>query len=92
MSLTYENLVRGVLLLLLIIGSLTDKSVHPHLTLIAFIVFELLVRKFEKPIPAKDHTKELEELQAKFDKIDGEFKQIKGDIGIAKIGAVIRKG
>lgn len=91
MTLTYENIVRGALLLLLIIGSLTDKTVSPTITLLSFVAFEYMVRKLEKPMPSKDHSKELEELQAKFNKIDEEFKTMKGDIGLATLGASFRR-
>lgn len=40
----------------------------------------------------KENTKEFTELQEKFAKMEAEFKEIKGDISIAKIGATIRRG
>lgn len=91
MRLTYENLVRAVLLLLLIVGSLTDKTVSPALTIIIFIVFETIVRKFEKPAPIKDHSNEVKELSEKLAKLEQTFTDIKGDIGVAAISASIRR-
>ncbi len=92
MPVTYENPVRGVFFLLLIISSITDKTVSPTITMLAFIAFEYMVRKLEKPIIHKDHSKEIEDLQKQNEKLIEEFKQIKGDISIAKIGSVIRRG
>lgn len=91
MPVTYENLVRGVLLLLLIVGSITSSTVHPALTIISFIAFEYIIRKLEKPLPVKDHSIEVKALQDKINRMDEEFKSIKGDIGVAKIGSMIKR-
>lgn len=91
MSLTYENLVRGVLLLLLIIGSFTDKTVSPALTILSFIAFEYMVRKLEKPMVAPDYTKEVKELQDKLEELDVKFKEIKSDLSIGNISAALQR-
>ena len=91
MRLTYENVVRSLLLLLLIIGSITDKTVSPALTILSFIAFEYMVRKLEKPTPGTDHTKEVEELQDKLVDLDVKFKEIKSDLSIGNISAVLQR-
>ena len=91
MRLTYENVVRSLLLLLLIIGSLTDKTVSPSLTILSFIAFEYMVRKLEKPISNKDHSTELKEIQDKFNELDVKFKEIKADLSIGNISAAMQR-
>jgi len=92
MPLNYENLVRGVLLLLLALAQITDHVPSPSITLISFLVFEYIIRKLEKPAVVKDYSSEVKVLQDKLDKLDEDVKLIKGDIGVAKIGSMLRKG
>lgn len=91
MPLTYENLVRGMLLLLLIIGSVTEKTVSPGLTIIIFITFEYMVRKLEKPAAVKDNSAEVKELQDKLADLDVKFKEIKSDLSIGNISAALQR-
>ncbi len=91
MRLTYENVVRSLLLLLLIIGSITDKTVSPALTILSFIAFEYMVRKLEKPVIVKDNSAEVKELQDKLDDLDVKFKEIKSDLSIGNISAALQR-
>ena len=92
MPLNYENLVRGVLLLLLVTAQISTNAPSPSITLITFLAFEYIVRKLEKPAVVKDYSSEVKVLQDKLDKLDEDVKLIKGDIGVAKIGSMLRKG
>ncbi len=91
MPLTYENLVRGVLLLLLVAGSLTANTVPPSITLLSFIAFEFMVRKLEKPKQVKDFSVEVAAITAKQEELDKQFKEIRDNISIGAMASAIKR-
>lgn len=90
MKLTYENLVRSVFLLLLIVGSIVP-TVSPALTIISFIVFEYLIRKFERPAAAFDHTEQIKQLENRLKEVEHISEALKNDVNLGKIGQAFQR-
>lgn len=91
----YNKLQRGICLGLFTVSSVASYFNPNMLQLVAFSLLGVIandvicyLRDKDKP---KDN-KELLELKERFSKVEEEFKSIKGDISIAKIGATIRRG
>ena len=98
MPITYGKIVRALYLVLFTASSIisffnfhTNAVTVAGLSLVGFIAFDVICQ-LKKPTPAPDHSAAVKELQDKLNRMDEEFKSIKGDIGVAKIGAVIRRG
>lgn len=85
MKLTYENLVRGVLFVLLIAGSFVQKLPNPIHIIFAFCFFEMLIRVTEKPTPSKDFSSEVKELQEKNTTLERQFNEIKNELSLGNV-------
>lgn len=96
MKLTYGNLVRASFLPLFLISSIlclfrpSDQSgLIAILSLIGFICSDIIC-SLKRP-KVQDYSNEIKQLSAKNEFLEQQFKEIKGDISIVKIGATINR-
>lgn len=97
MRLTNQNYMKAVYAFLFVSSSISSYF-HPHLIPIAglsvlgFIAYDAINFFREKHKPMKDLQPEVTELQVQILSLQEQFKDIKNDQSIAKIGNVIRRG
>ena len=92
--LSYGKVVRASFLLLFLISSILCLTIPGEqsgliaiLSLIAFIAFDVTCA-FKRP-KIKDQTEDIEQLRKEYNELHEQFKIIKDDLSVAKIGTVL---